>query len=153
MANDDRRGRWGGFDLGGGDPGSRRVRTSPWTWIIGFLLVLVLFNFLAAPRPNSLSYSEFLDKVEQGQITGTVKISETSVSGTYQEGGNEVAFTATIPPILQGTTELTNLLDDQGVKYTGVTPSGLQSFFLGWVVPLLLFGALWFFLIRRMSGA
>jgi cell division protease FtsH len=156
MANDnDKRGRWGGFDLGGGgsDPGSRRVRTSPWAWIIGFVLILVLFNFLAAPRPNALTYSEFLDKVQQGQITGTVEISQTSVSGTYEEAGKEVGFNTTIPPILQGTTELTDLLDAQGVKYDGDTPSTIQSFLLGWVVPLLLFGALWFFLIRRMSGA
>jgi cell division protease FtsH len=64
-----------------------------------------------------------------------------------------VDFTTTIPPILQGTPQLTELLNAQGISYTGVTPSGLQSFLLGWIVPLLLFGLLWFFLIRRMSGA
>jgi cell division protease FtsH len=154
MANDnnDRRGRWGGFDLGGGDP-NRRMRTSPWLWIVGFVLILILFQFLVAPRPNSIDYSEFLDKVESDQIVGSLNISQTTVSGSYEENGQEVEFTATIPPLLQGTTELTNLLDEKGVAYTGVTPSGLQSFLLGWVVPLLLFGLLWFFLIRRMSGA
>jgi hypothetical protein len=29
-----------------------------------------------------------------------------------------------------------------------VTPNGLQTFLVGWVVPLLLFGFLWFFLVR-----
>jgi cell division protease FtsH len=151
--DDDRRGRWGGFDLGsGGDP-NRRVRTSPWLWIVGFLLVLVVFNFVAAPRPSGLDYSEFLDKVENDQIVGTLKVSQTSVSGTFEENGNEIQFTTTIPPTEQGTTKLTDLLDEQGIAYTGVTPNAFSSFLVAWVVPLLLFGALWFFLIRRMSGA
>src|SRR6266545_307109 len=149
----DRRNRWPGFDLGGGSGEPRRLRTSPWVWVIGFLVVLVLFNYFAAPRPSKLDYSDFLKKVSAGQIVGTVKISATTVTGTYTEEGRKVAFTADIPPILQGTTQLTEQLDQKGVPYTGVTPSGLQSFLVGWILPLLVFGLLWFFLIRRMSGA
>src|SRR5438093_381778 len=154
MANgNERRNRWSGFDLGGGSGEPRRLRTSPWVWVIGFLVVLVLFNYFAAPRPSKLDYSDFLKKVSAGQIVGTVKISATTVTGTYTEEGRKVEFTADIPPILQGTTQLTDQLDQQGVPYTGVTPSPISSFLIGWVVPLLLFGLLWFFLIRRMSGA
>ena len=153
MANgDNRRGRWQGFDLGGsGQP--RRVRSSPWMWIIGFLVVLVLINYFAAPRPDTIEYSQFLGHVENGEIIGTLEISQTSVTGTYQDSAGEHDFTTTIPPILQGTSQLTDQLNEAGVSYTGVTPSGLQSFLIGWAAPLLLFGLLWFFLIRRMSGA
>jgi cell division protease FtsH len=129
------------------------MRGSPWIWVIGFLLVLVVFNYLAAPRPNQIDYSTFLDKVDAGQITGTLQISQTTVSGSYDDNGRTVNFTTTIPPILQGTTDLTALLDSKNVAYTGVQPSGLSNFLIGWVAPLLLFGLLWFFLIRRMSGA
>ncbi|HEX6230768.1 MAG TPA: ATP-dependent zinc metalloprotease FtsH [Actinomycetota bacterium] len=157
MAGDnERRGRWQGFDLGGGGgkPGEpRRMRSSPWVWILGFLVALVLFNYLAAPRPNSIEYSTFLEKVQADQIVGTLEISETSVSGQYTEGGQTRQFTATIPPIIQGTSDLTELLNEKGITYTGVTPNAISSFLVGWVVPLLLFGLLWFFLIRRMSGA
>jgi cell division protease FtsH len=154
MANDDnRRGRWQGFDLGGSSGQPRRVRSSPWMWIVGFLVVLVLFNYLAAPRPNEVDYSQFLNHVENGEIVGTLEISQTSITGTYQDSAGEHDFTTTIPPILQGTSQLTEQLNEAGISYTGVTPSGLQSFLIGWVAPLLLFGLLWFFLIRRMSGA
>jgi cell division protease FtsH len=155
VANNDRRGRWSGFDLGGGgSPGDpRRFRSSPWAWILGFLVVLVLFNYLAAPRPNTIDYSNFLNRVQDGQIIGTLDISQTSVSGRYEDSTGQHDFTTTIPPILQGTSTLPDTLDAAGVSYTGVTPSGLQSFLIGWVAPLLLFGFLWFFLIRRMSGA
>jgi cell division protease FtsH len=156
MANDnERRGRWQGFDLGGGASGEpRRMRTSPWVWVLGFLVVLFLFNYIAAPRPNTIDYSEFLERVRNGQIDGTLEISQTSVSGAYEaDGGQAESFTTTIPPILQGTPVLTELLDSEGVAYTGVTPNAFSSFLIGWVAPLLLFGLLWFFLVRRMSGA
>ena len=155
MANDnnERRGRWQGFDLGGGSGEPRRMRTSPWVLVIGFLLLLFLFNYIATPRPNALEYSEFLEHVEAGRIEGTLEISQTSVSGQIEGPDDGDPFTTTIPPILQGTTELTDLLDENGVAYTGVTPNPLGSLLIGWVAPLLLFGLLWFFLIRRMSGA
>ena len=154
--NNERRGRWQGFDLGGGGgtgtPG--RLRASPWMWIIGFLLILFLFRSLAAPRPEDIAFSDFLTRVDDGQIEGVLEISATTVTGTYEDTtGTQVDFTSTIPPILQGTSRLIETLDEQGVAYRGVQPNALQSFLVGWVVPLLLFGLLWFFLVRRMSGA
>ena len=116
-------------------------------------LVLIVFNYIAAPRPRTLTYKEFLDKVEADVIVGTLEISSTSVTGRFQEGSEPVDFTTTIPPILQGTPQLTESLNERGITYTGVTPDAFQSFLVGWVVPLLLFGLLWFFLVRRMSGA
>jgi cell division protease FtsH len=152
--NDGKRGRWQGLDLGGGAPGGpRRLRSSPWVWAVAFILILITFQFLTSPRPNTIDYSNFLDRVQSGEIIGTLEISQTTVSGRYEDSTGEVDFNTTIPPILQGTSTLTDQLDAAGINYTGVTPNGLQTFLVGWVVPLLLFGFLWFFLVRRMSGA
>jgi cell division protease FtsH len=130
------------------------MRTSPWVWILGFLVVLVVFNYLAAPRPNKLDYSEFLQAVRDGRVVGTVDISQTSVSGELRDPRDDrVEFTADIPPTEVGTTRLTETLDENDVSYTGAPPNALSSFLIGWVAPLLLFGLLWFFLVRRMSGA
>jgi len=129
------------------------MRTSPWLWILVFLGVLVLFNYVAAPRPNQIDYSEFLERTERGEVIGTLEISATTVSGRYEDSTGEVDFTTTIPPIIQGTSQLTEFLNERGISYTGVTPNGFQTFLVGWIVPLLLFGLLWFFLVRRMSGA
>ena len=126
---------------------------SPWLWIIGFLAVLVLFNYLVAPRPRQIDFSTFLRDVQQGQIVGTVGISDTTVTGRVREGGNVVSFTTNIPPTLIGTSTVTDLLDQHHVDYTGNPPSGWQSFLFAWALPLLLFAGLWFFLMRRMSGA
>jgi cell division protease FtsH len=130
------------------------MRPSPWVWVLGFLVVLIVFNYVAAPRPETIDYSDFLQHVEDGQIVGTVEISQTSVSGAFEDSGGEtVEFNADIPPTEIGTTRLTDRLEEAGVSYTGVTPSAFSSFLIGWVAPLLLFGLLWFFLVRRMSGA
>jgi cell division protease FtsH len=147
VANDDgRRGRWQGFDLGGGAPsGPRRVRSSPWVWAVVFVLILISFQFLTSARPHTIDYSNFLERVEAGQIVGTLEISQTSVSGRYEDSTGTVDFNTTIPPILQGTSTLTDRLDAAGINYTGETPGGLQT--------ILLFGFVWFFLMRRMSGA
>ena len=129
------------------------MRSSPWVWAVVFVLILITFQFLTSPRPNTIDYSNFLERVKDGQIVGTLEISQTTVSGRYEDSTGEVDFNTTIPPILQGTSTLTDQLDAAGINYTGVTPNGLQTFLVGWVVPLLLFGFLWFFLVRRMSGA
>jgi cell division protease FtsH len=129
------------------------VRSSPWVWAVVFVLILITFQFLTSPRPHTIDYSNFLERVGAGQIVGTLEISQTTVSGRYEDSTGTVDFNTTIPPILQGTSTLTDQLDAAGINYTGVTPNGLQTFLIGWVVPLLLFGFLWFFLVRRMSGA
>jgi cell division protease FtsH len=150
--NNERRGRWGGFDFGGGSPGEpRRLRASPWVWILGFLFVLIVVNYLASPRPTTVVFTSFLEKADAGLIVGDVAVSETSVSGTFREGGQDVTFTTEMPPGYD-TTELTKDLQAEGVGVEGRPASGLSSILLGWVVPLLFFVAIWYFLIRRMSG-
>jgi cell division protease FtsH len=118
-----------------------------------FVLILLTFQFLTSPRPHTIDYSNFLQRVEAGQIVGTLEISQTTVSGRYEDSTGTVEFNTTIPPILQGTSTLTDQLDAAGINYTGETPSGLQTILLAWVVPILLLGLVWFFLVRRISGA
>jgi cell division protease FtsH len=150
--NNDRR-RWGGFDFGGGSSGEpRRLRASPWVWVAAFLLVLILFNYVASPRPTTIVFTDFLRKAESGQIVGDVSVSDTSVSGVYRGEGGDIAFTSPMPPGYD-TTELTKDMRANAIGVKGVQPNTFSSFLLGWVAPLLLFGLLWFFLIRRMSGA
>jgi cell division protease FtsH len=152
MANNNDRRRWGGFDLGGGSSGEpRRLRASPWIWVAAFVSILLAFQFLTSPRRSTIAFSEFLQKAEAEQIVGNVAVSDTSVTGTYRDSGGEVAFTSPMPPGYD-TTELTKQLRAKGIGVEGVQPTALSGFLLTWVLPLLLFGLLWFFLIRRMSG-
>ncbi|HLB62891.1 MAG TPA: ATP-dependent zinc metalloprotease FtsH [Actinomycetota bacterium] len=148
MADDRRRGRITGAD---GDGGIRRPRMSPWLLLPLILLLLLVLQNPFVPRPDQIGYSEFIDAVESGDVTGTVEISTTQVSGTIELDGRKQDFVATIPPNLD-TSTLTALLDERDVTYEGVQPSGLAGLLIGWLGPLLLFGFLYFFLIRRAAG-
>jgi cell division protease FtsH len=158
MANDgDKKGRWPGFDLGGGGGGGtgdgpRRMRTSPLLYILGFFAIALLVSRLFAPN-TSIPFSTFLSKVESHEITGTVDIGVTDVSGTYRDAsGQDVPFTSNLPPNYDPA-PLVDELKRAGVPFAGAPPNGLLQFFFQALLPMLiLFGILWFFLFRRMSG-
>jgi cell division protease FtsH len=152
MAGDDRRGRWQGFDLGGGnrDPRSR------WRFSIGYiligLLVLYFVQSLFATAPTELRYDEFKQAVERGRIVGVVRISETQIAGSLVQGeGRRVEFRATRPPDLQDD-ELIPLLEQNNIQYTGEQPSAITSFLLSWILPILILVLIWSFVFRRMAG-
>ncbi len=151
MADDDKRRRWQGFDLGGGnrDPRSR------WRFSIGYiligLLVLYFVNALFTTGPTELRYDEFKQAVERGGVVGVVRISETHISGTFVRDGNRAAFRTTRPPALQDD-ELIPLLEQNGIQYTGQQPSAITSFLLSWILPILILVLIWSFVFRRMAG-
>jgi cell division protease FtsH len=148
---DDKKGRWSGFDLGnrpGGGQG-RRWRFSLW-WLLALVIVLWLLRGLAISGSTEIDYSRFIDLVREDRVTD-VTISASSVSGKFSEGGTQVSFNATRPP--SDTSEaLEQFLDNHNVRYTGSQPSGLASLLGYWLPTILIFGLLWWFLIRRMSG-
>ncbi len=155
MANDgDKKGRWPGFDLGGGgsSDGPRKMRTSPLIYLLGFFAIALLLSRVLTTS-SSIPFSQFLEKVDSGQIVNTVQIGTTDVSGTYRGAdGNDVPFSSTLPPNYT-TNSLGTQLTKAGVQWQGVQPNGLLTFLVGTLLPmLLLFGVLWFFLFRRMSG-
>jgi cell division protease FtsH len=153
VANDKqpRKGRWTGFDTGGGGTpdGSRRMRFSLW-WIAILLLGLFLLRPLFSSPSNPIDYSEFLRRVERGEIT-QVGVAETYVEGEASQGGDEVVYTATRPPGDDGG-ELERFLKEQNVDYDGIQPSGLANFIYTLLPTFLIIGLLYFFLFRRMSG-
>jgi cell division protease FtsH len=153
MADDDKRGRWQGFDFGGGagDGTNRRWPFSLGYMMLAFVVLLFMRSLFVGP-PNEIPYSRFLTLVEQGDVSGVVKISETSVSGEFtNEAGDTVPFTAIRPPATDDQ-QLVELLKERGVAFQGEQPSALFAFLVSWVFPIAILVFLWMFLIRRMAG-
>ncbi|MGH2711400.1 MAG: ATP-dependent metallopeptidase FtsH/Yme1/Tma family protein, partial [Actinomycetota bacterium] len=67
--NDNRRGRWQGFDFGGGGGGGDRRR---WRFTLAYVLLgvaaLWLLQMAFTTPPEEIAYSEFLDRVEAGDV-------------------------------------------------------------------------------------
>jgi cell division protease FtsH len=158
MANDgknQRKDRWPGFDLGGGGSSggpnadrSRRIRLTLWL-VVGLLVALYLFNFIGASGTKTITFSQFLNAVENHKVT-KVEVSTTDVSGEFVgNGGN---FTALRPPGDDGGA-LLNLLNRNHIDYTGKYPSGFASLLINLLPTVILFVLLWWLLMRRMGAA
>ncbi|MFI9362800.1 ATP-dependent zinc metalloprotease FtsH [Kitasatospora sp. NPDC053057] len=102
------------------------------------LLLLVLFS-KSAPTGPRYGYTDFLNRVDTGQVQ-TVDVTDTGgVSGTLKDGTH---FTSQIPTALD-TSQLSHALSDQHVNVTGSRSGGSSIWStLLLFLPLLIFGGL-----------
>jgi cell division protease FtsH len=148
-----RLGEWMGAS--GPTPGDGKQRARVTGMFAALVLILTLFNVLAAlgPPRQAIAYSQFLTLVDQGRVK-SVAVSPTDVTGVYRAGRGEVLFDATRPPLADDTT-LVPLLERKGVQFTGSKPSPIGSLFsnfvLSWLLPFLFFAGLWALVLRRLG--
>ena len=143
-------------------PGDRPTSPAPppppawrnFLWLFALVAAVVLWFVLPAmhgPQQVSLNYSQFLSDVSSHQVK-TVNIQQSGqATGALTNGKN---FTTVIPP--QAGAPLLSTLQANHVQISA-TPQG-TSFggqVLGWIIvllPLLIFGYLWFRLSRGAGG-
>ena len=116
--------------------------------MIGIVLI-ALFNMFNQPlNPESeVVFSDFMDKVEQGQVNEVV-ISGDNISGKYMDGN---AFQTTAPP---KDPDLIKSLRQKNVRIVVVPPeqtSWYMSILISWFPMLLLLG-IWIFFMRQMQS-
>ena len=118
-------------------------------WLAMIALVVVLFNlFTEGPssiQSRSISYSDFLGKVEAGEVSSVVLDGERVVVFTT-DGGQ---FTVIKPQEV----DVTGMLVEKGVKIEAKSqePSGIMSF-VAPLLPFLILIGVWFYLMNRMQG-
>jgi cell division protease FtsH len=118
-------------------------------WVVGAFVVLMLFQSLFGPQTSEISFTKLFELAERGHIT-EASVSESSVSGTIKEPGeDERSFTSTIPPNYEANA-IVNRLDDADVEVTGRQPSPWTAFFFAWIVPIALIGGLYYLFMRRL---
>lgn len=125
--------------------------------ITAFLLLMCLnaliVPFIAQNQVKETSYSEFLQRVDAGEVT-TVAVDESAgeISFLAMEDGREQAYkTGTFPD-----DALIERLSNAGVEFTSEIPtqaSPLLSFLLFWVLPILIFVGGGWLLSRRLGGS
>jgi cell division protease FtsH len=162
MADDNRnkgtrRGGLPGFDLGGGgssngSPQDRQRRTRMLIWIVVLVVVgWVLFQSVSSPS-QSVTYTQMLGYIEQGPGTITdVVVTDTSISGTVHHPDGKTVQVSTSR--LDSDQSIFPILNKAHVSYDQKPPSGWLSFVTQLVLMLILFGAIYFFLFRRMGAA
>jgi len=122
---------------------------------IGFYLLLIIITLSAidyistqADPTRQLDYSEFIAKVENGEVQNVSIVRETGViNGKLKDG---TKFTTVDP----GDPNLTTTLKERGVKINGELPPQPPwwTTLLSSIFPLLLFLGLWFFIMQQSQG-
>jgi len=126
----------------------RKKLVSLWYWAMAALAVLWLHSLWTDFRTvEPLPYSEFQKHLKDGEIKSVV-ISDKVIQGEFvkplPDGRTRFATTRVEP-------ELASQLDQYHVKYTQVAENTLLRDILSWVVPAVVFFAIWMFLMRRVA--
>ncbi|HEX3325710.1 MAG TPA: ATP-dependent zinc metalloprotease FtsH, partial [Actinomycetota bacterium] len=128
-------------------------------WVVGALILILVFqSTLLGGGVQALPFSSkaasppgFLQLVDKGAVTDA-NVSQTAVTGTYTSGSDTHKFSTTLPPNFQ-TNSLVRTLKANGVEVSASQPSVWSGFLFGWVLPILFFGAIYyFFILRRMRN-
>ena len=118
--------------------------------IVFFFIALQLFDFNAAgPQPQELTYTELTTRIADGQVR-SAEVAAGKVKGTLNDGS---VFETTIPE--DGQTAVADRLNDAGVQTKILEKEELPLLLslLFNILPLLIFLAFFFFVMRQMQGA
>jgi cell division protease FtsH len=125
----------------------RKTQLSIWYWFLALLSVMWLHNLWTTYREvEPIPYSQFRQLLEDGRVE-EVLITTNAIEGKLKSplpDGHSRFVTTRVEP------ELAGELDQYGVKYTRVVENTFLRDMLGWVVPIIIFFALWMFLLRRL---
>ena len=124
-----------------------------WLYIVYGLValaIIVSIQFSNPFQPSEISYSEFLTRLNSGDVT-KVTVTDTKIEGTLQSDEGESSFVTSRIPNTDDQ-ELINQLEEAGVEFSGRVESTFwRDFLLTWILPLGLIVFIWFFVFRRLS--
>jgi cell division protease FtsH len=137
-------------------------------FVVALLMLFLLQYYFAAPKVETIGYSEFKALAKKGLVTNLV-INEQTIRGEVKpEGVKEVLSAEQLKsrgedkevksalPFVKVRIEdpdLVNDLEAAGVPFRGEVISQWLPTLLSWVVPVVLFFLLWNFLFRKMGAA
>ncbi|ALP54851.1 cell division protein FtsH [Candidatus Tenderia electrophaga] len=144
----------------------RQQQFSIWYFVFALLLILVLQNFLFAPHAETLSYSSFKALLGAGKLED-VAIGEQTISGTLRNEGLETLLPAEklaelkkfepgahpFVTVRVNDPDLVKELEAAKVRFTGRIDSNWMGTLLSWILPAVIFFAIWGLLMKRMGGA
>jgi cell division protease FtsH len=128
-----------------------RTRFSLGYFIVALLLMVLIQNLFLAESIHRIPYSQFKELLRSGKIE-SVTLSQEEIRGLLKEGqesalgGTRLFLTVRVPD-----PDLIPELDKAGVQYAGRYENTWFTTLLSWIVPILVFFAIWTIIFRRMS--
>ncbi|RMF93350.1 MAG: ATP-dependent metallopeptidase FtsH/Yme1/Tma family protein [Nitrospinota bacterium] len=144
----------------------KKQRFSLWYFMATFLILLIIESFLSSPHSETISYSDFKRLVKAGKVVD-LTIGERTITGRLKPEGLEGLlpqekieeirkagkgehrfFTLRVDD-----PSLAQELEAANVRFSGRVENTWFSTLLSWILPALIFFALWAFFIKRMGAA
>jgi cell division protease FtsH len=116
-----------------------------------FFLANLALPYFLGPQIPRVPYSIFINQVEDSEV-GRVSVGQNEIRYQLKGENNEPGQVFSTTPIFD--LELPKRLEDKGVEFAAVPPPKNTWFtsLLGWVVPPLIFVAIWQFFLGRAGG-
>ncbi|MGM9452017.1 ATP-dependent zinc metalloprotease FtsH [Legionella bozemanae] len=145
---------------------NKQWQFSLWYVLMIFWIIILFQSFFFATHPVNIAYSDFIkllkaDKLnnvllDESYITADVKteglsglLPEDKFNEIKEYGGKNPQVTT----VRVNDPSLISALEAAKVKFTGQAENKWLTLILSWIIPALLFFALWSFLLRRMGSA
>src|SRR3569832_2020180 len=116
-----------------------------------FLLVNLFLPSLFGPQIPKVPYSIFINQLEDGEVA-RASVGQNEIRYQIKGENNQPGQVLSTTPIFD--LELPKRLEDKGVEFAAVPPpkNCWITRLLGWVVPPLIFVAIWQFFLGRGGG-
>ncbi|MGD9005697.1 MAG: ATP-dependent zinc metalloprotease FtsH, partial [Desulfobacterales bacterium] len=116
----------------------------------GIWLALIMFNSISSNAVmETIPYSEFLKLAKEG------KVSELAVTDNTIQGKmfTDDATSEQGQPFqtIRVDADISDILEQNGIEYTGKIQSNFLPTLLSWVIPVLLFVGIWLFIMKRFQ--
>ena len=125
----------------------KKIKYSIGYVIAAIMIFSLIRSFLGIQLSNTeIAYSEFKRALNAGEVM-SVTIDDITIQGILKQ--DETAFYT----VRVEDPNLIEELETMQVEVTGkVTSDGGRTSLLGWLLPLALMGAFWYFMLKRMKG-
>ena len=128
----------------------KKYRFSIWYFLLAFWLIIMLQElYFASQHLDEVPYSQFKSWVLQGKVA-EVAITETKISGNLkpENEGDQAQWFETVRV---NDPDLVRLLEEKNVEFAGVIVSTFWKDVASWVIPIMIFAAIWFWILKRVS--
>jgi cell division protease FtsH len=127
-----------------------KTRFSIFYFPIAILLVMVLQQYFFSSKVETISYSQFKQRVAEGAVS-KLTIGPESISGTLK--GKENKANQQFTTVRVDDPGLVKDLDERKIDYSGHYENKFLGNILSWLLPLAVMVLIWRFAIKRMGGA
>ncbi|WP_455379532.1 ATP-dependent zinc metalloprotease FtsH [Petrachloros mirabilis] len=131
---------------------NKKISFSIWYVFLAIWAFLLIQSFFAAiNKVEEIPYSEFKALVASGKVA-EVSITSQTISGMLKPEG-DAKESKPFRTVRVEDPALTSELTEQKVKITGVIETTFWRDILSWVLPIVVFIAIWAFIFRRIGQA